>query len=109
MGKWGIIPKDHKGQTEDKYSADLFYIAPTYHRAFVALEKMIVIDISDLEFHEDVKVLNDQFRNMSAGTLMGVGLDLSPNYHFQLINYRHHHPGSQLGFPGSLQGGGDLL
>ena len=100
-----VQAKDHKGQNEDKYSADLFYIAPTYHRAFEALEKMIVIDISDLEFHEDVKALDEQFRNMSAGTLMGVGLDLSPNYHQQLTNYRRHNPGSRLGYPGSLQGG----
>ena len=99
-----VQAKDHKGQKEDKYSADLFYIAPTYHLAFLALEKMIVIDISDLEFHEDVKVLNDQFKNMSDVTLIGVGLDLSPNYHFQLTKYRDQHAGSQLGFPGPLQG-----
>ena len=99
-----VQAKDHKNGQKDKYSADLFYIAPMYHLAFLALDKMIVIDASDLEFHEDVKVLNDEFTKVTNGALMGMGLDLSPNYYSQLTAYRKQRAGSKLGYPGPLQG-----
>ena len=48
-----IMPKDGKGPVmvpNLKYTLDLFYLAPFYHREFpVNIEKLIVIDI-DLEF-----------------------------------------------------------
>ena len=99
-----VQAKDIIRGKKDKYIADLFYIAPTYHTAFIKLDKLIVIDISDLEFHEDVKVLYDQFNRMAKENLIGVGLDLSPNYFRQLILYRSVHPGSTLGLPGATQG-----
>ena len=65
--------KDNKTVDEDKYLAELFYIAPIYHLGFPALDKILVIDGTDLEFHDDIKLLNDQFKYVSNGKLIGLG------------------------------------
>ena len=95
---------DHKTIAEDRYTADLFYMAPVYHLAFTGLEKMMVIDSTDLDFHQDISVLHDQMKKLTNGKLMGIGLDLSPNYYVQLSKYRKLNTDSKLGFAGRLQG-----
>ena len=91
---------DHK----NKYANDLFYIAPLYHRTFPQLEKLLVIDCSDLMFLDDIKKVFDEFEHME-NKLIGIGLDLSPHYKtFLDISYLPHHPDSNFGKPGSLQG-----
>ena len=65
--------KENKTVDDDKYLAELFYIAPIYHLGFPALDKILVIDGTDLEFHDDIKLLNDQFKYVSNGKLIGLG------------------------------------
>ena len=96
--------KDNKTVEEDKYLAELFYIAPIYHLGFSALDKLLVIDGTDLEFHDDIKLLYDQFKHVTNGKLIGLGLDLSPNYYNQLNNYRTINPTDPAGMPGETQG-----
>ena len=95
---------DHKTVSEDRYTADLFYMAPVYHQAFTGLEKIIMIDSTDLEFHQDISVLDNQFHQLTDVQLMAIGLDLSPNYYHQLADYRKLHPDSKLGLAGVTQG-----
>ena len=94
----------HKTVSEDRYTADLFYMAPVYHQAFTGLDKMIMIDSTDLEFHQDISVLDHQFHQLTDGQFMAIGLDLSPNYYHQLADYRKLHPDSKLGLAGETQG-----
>lgn len=90
-------------ETIDKYSSDLFYIGPLYHRAFVKLDRLIFIDTTDIHFFEDIKVLDDQFDKI-GDEIMGVGLDLSPHYRKFLVDYLVRHPDTPLGLPGKQQG-----
>ena len=39
-----------------RYTSPLFYIAPIYHLAFTNLQRILVIDSTDLTFNCDVKV-----------------------------------------------------
>ena len=39
-----------------RYTSPLFYIAPIYHLAFINLQRILVIDSTDLAFNCDVKV-----------------------------------------------------
>ena len=39
-----------------RYVSDLFYMAPIYHQAFTKLEKLLVIDSTDLTIVSDIKV-----------------------------------------------------
>ena len=71
--------KDNKTVEDDKYLAELFYIAPIYHLGFPALDKILVIDATDLEFHDDIKLLNDQFQYVTEGKLIGLGRVRSTN------------------------------
>lgn len=87
----------------DKYSSDLFYMGPLYYKAFEKLDKLLFIDITDLEFFADISELNDQFEDTSD-KLMGVGLDMSPHYRKFLATYLVDHPDSEVGSPGRLQG-----
>ena len=96
--------KENKTVEDDRYMADLFYIAPIYHLALTGIEKMIVIDATDLEFANNMNLLHDQFQQMTNGKLIGLGLDLSPNYYIQLTKYRIFNPDSEVGFPGDTQG-----
>ena len=87
----------------DKYSSDLFYVGPLYYKAFEKLDKLLFIDITDLEFFADISELQDHF-SATSDCLLGVGLDMSPHYRKFLTSYLSHHPESQLGSPGRLQG-----
>jgi len=90
---------------KDRYVADLFYMAPLYPRAFVHLKELLVIDATDLLFHCDILELYQQFGQMKRqGALLGIGRDLSPNYHYVLTQYRIENPGSNAGLPGDTQG-----
>ena len=93
------------GGSTTKYGADLFYISPLLHLAFPSLDKLIMIDTSDLEFFCDIKLLHEEFNNMSS-QLIGIGLDLSPHYRAMLVQsgYLALHPTTQLGLPGMFQG-----
>ena len=96
--------KDHKSVADDPYVAQLFYIAPIYHLAFTHLNEMIVIDATDLEFHDSVQVLQDQMKEVSGTKLMAMGRDLSPIYHNALKTYRKTHADSKAGTVGRFQG-----
>ena len=87
---------------QSKYTADLFYIAPLYHKAFTSLDRIIFIDSSDLEFFDDVLLLQEQFEKMDE-ELLGVGLDLSPHYR-NIISVLAGDPQTSLGLPGHSQG-----
>ena len=39
-----------------RYLSDLFYMAPIYHQAFTKLDKLLVVDSTDLTFVSDIKV-----------------------------------------------------
>ena len=41
--------------SQDKYRSDFYYIAPNYHSSFAALDKVVFIDATDLEFTIDIK------------------------------------------------------
>jgi len=87
-----------------KYTHDLFYVVPFYHREFPkAIKKLIVIDI-DLEFRVDMLHLYKHFRNFSETEMIGVANDLSPHYFDGLSNYRRQNPDTQIGLPGRFQG-----
>ena len=89
----------------DRYVADLFYMAPLYPLAFIHLKELLVIDATDLLFHCDVLEVYHQFEKMKdQRALLGIGNDLSPNYHYVLTKYREENPGSKAGFPGKSQG-----
>ena len=92
-----------KDPIKDKYVNDLFYIAPMYHGAFMKLKKLIFLDSTDLEFFNDILLLEDQFDSME-NKLIGVGLDLSPHYRRFLGDYLKEHPDTPLGLPGKKQG-----
>ena len=63
-------------------------MAPTYHLSFTALDTLIMLDATDLEFHNSVEMLQDQFQYVTHGKLIGLANDLSSNYFLQLSNYR---------------------
>jgi len=90
----------------DKYISDLFYIGPIYHLAFTKLEKMIMLDSTDLGVVSDLKDLWSEFSELerSKDSLLAVGLDLAPHYFNQLNEYRRKWPSSKVGQPGRLQG-----
>ena len=92
-----------KLSADEKYSDDLFYIAPMYHGAFIKLDKLIYLDCADIVFLNDIKLLAEQF-SMMGPALMGVGLDKSPHYRAFLGEYIYHNPGTPLGLPGPKQG-----
>jgi hypothetical protein len=56
----------------EKYTLDLFYLAPFYHLGFPAsLKQLIVLDV-DLEVWIDLQELQDQFALMTPDQLVGV-------------------------------------
>ncbi|XP_023325652.1 uncharacterized protein LOC111699263 [Eurytemora carolleeae] len=91
---------------KNKYSSTLFYVAPLYHLAFKSLEKLLVIDSSDLEFLVDIAELYDEFNELEKDkkAIMSLGLDLAPHYYNQLGKYRRIHPNTEIGKPGRFQG-----
>ena len=56
-------------------------------RAFTSLDRIIFMDSTDLEFFDDVLQLEKQFDAMSEGSVISVGLDLSPHYRKFLAEY----------------------
>ena len=64
--------------TGDKYEADLFYVAPMFHGAFTLLQRLIVLDMTDLEFFGDIQLLHKQFKNMKH-QLIGVWFNADVN------------------------------
>ena len=93
-----------KDVSKDKYAADLFYIAPLYHRAFQAMDKIIIMDSTDIIIVSDIKDLNDEFDNLEDDAIMEIGLDMSPHYRTQLGDYYKTDILSELGMPGRFQG-----
>lgn len=92
-----------KLNADEKYSDDLFYIAPMYHGAFLKLDKLIYLDCSDIVFFDDIKLLSEQFSLMGKA-LIGVGLDKSPHYRSFLGKYVSENPNTKIGLPGEKQG-----
>ena len=94
----------NRTQQQDKYAAELFYLGPLYHLAFPALDSLIMLDITDLEFLASVELLQAELGRVRGGRLVGAGRDLSPWYWGRLAAYRARHPGTRLGSPGRGQG-----
>ena len=69
-----VSPFSHFLDLELKYKADLYYIAPFYHRHFPSLDQMIALDMTDLRFLADIQLLHDQFQEMSEEQLIGLFL-----------------------------------
>ena len=95
--------EDKDDEKIDKYSSDLFYIGPLYHKAFLKLDKLIFIDATDLQFYDDIGKLYAHYKNIKE-EIMGVGVDKSPHYRKQLRRFLEDHPNSSLGLPGNKQG-----
>jgi len=93
-----------KDENADKYINDLFYVGPFYHTAFTNIDKLLLLDSSDLDFRCDVKEVYEHFNEMSAFALIGMSLDLSPFYLESLDDYINIHNGTELGSPGRFQG-----
>lgn len=91
------------GEKIDKYSADLFYIAPLFYKSFSNLDRMIFLDATDLDFFDSIKHLQKQFDNIDK-EWMGVGVETTPHYRKNLAKYLEDHYGSPLGLPGPQQG-----
>ena len=71
-----------------KYTHDLFYIAPLYHRMFKNLEKIIFLDI-DIMFNHDVNYFWKKLENMGGSDdekCIGLGHDLSPHYYHRSVS-----------------------
>ena len=98
------LKKNGENAKKDKYAADLFFISPLYHRAFLAIDRLIFLDSTDLVLVSDIGDLQDQFENIVDDAVMKVGLDLSPHYRTNLADYIKTHPETQLGLPGRYQG-----
>ena len=88
----------------EKYSHDLFYLAPLYHTKFSRLARLIVLDI-DLGLLTSVQDLHRQFSQFASGTeCIGLAVDLSPHYWHKLETFRRENPDTELGLPGDKQG-----
>ena len=74
------------GETVDKYAADLFYIAPLYFKAFRSLDRMIFLDITDLDFFDSIRHLQKQFDKIDQ-EWMAVGVETTPHYRKFLAKY----------------------
>ena len=103
-----------------KYTHDLFFIAPFYHKEIPReIEKLIVIDIDlefrcvhqasiitmqrSLSFRTDFLNLFKHFSQFSQSELIGIGPDLSPHYYGMTQLFREKNPGTQIGSPGRFQ------
>lgn len=84
-----------------KYTHDLFFIAPFYHKE-VMVDRLIVLDI-DLEFKTDVLDLYKMFMQFNEEEMIGLGVDMSPHYYGMMKQYRQLHPDTILGTPGRFQ------
>ena len=102
--------KDHTdmkivtSQHNEKYSHDLFYLAPLYHKKFSRLERLVVLDI-DLGILTSIQDLYSQFDQFGSGDqCIGLAPDLSPHYWHKLESFRADNPDTSLGQPGDRQG-----
>ena len=88
----------------EKYSHDLFYLAPLYHKKFSRLGRLLVLDI-DLGILTSIQDLYEQFDQFGSGDqCIGLAADLSPHYWHKLETFREEHPATVLGLPGEFQG-----
>ena len=53
-----------------RYMSELFYIGPIYHLAFTKLDKMIMLDATDLDVVSDLKVLLCHFRGLGPSCVI---------------------------------------
>ena len=56
-----------------RYVSDLFYMAPIYHQAFTKLDKLLVVDSTDLTIVSDIKVPLTGVKVIGKTQLMGLG------------------------------------
>ena len=88
----------------EKYSHDLFYLAPLYHKKFSRLGRLLVLDI-DLGILTSIQDLYHQFDQFGSGDqCIGLAADLSPHYWHKLESFRADNPDTALGLPGEQQG-----
>ena len=96
-----------KSHHNEKYSHDLFYLAPLYHKKFSSLGRLMVLDI-DLGILTSIQDLYDQFDQFGSGDqsdqCIGLAPDLSPHYWHKLEFFRADNPDTTLGLPGDQQG-----
>ena len=62
--------------TIPQYAADLFYIAPLYGLAFPRLDRLAVLDSTDLTLRCDLAELAEYYTNLQAGAVIAAGRDL---------------------------------
>ena len=80
-----------------KYTQDLFFVAPFYHREIPEeMEKLIVVDI-DIEFRVDILELFEYFSRFKQSELIAIANDMSPHYYNMLKFYRERNPGHRDG------------
>ena len=53
-----------------RYMSPLFYVGPIYHLAFTKLDKMIMLDATDLDVVSDLKVLLCHFRGLGPSCVI---------------------------------------
>ena len=99
-----VIKEDVVLIENKKYTHDLFFIAPFYHKEIPEkIMKLIVLDI-DLEIRIDFLDLYKQFMSFAPSELIGIANDLSPHYFASSRAYRSKYPGTSVGSPGRYQG-----
>ena len=99
-----VITEDVVLVENKKYTHDLFFIAPFYHREVPEMiNRLIVLDI-DLEFKIDVLELYKQFNQFGPLEMIGIANDLSPHYFASSGDYRSRNPETLVGSPGRYQG-----
>ena len=83
----GVLHYDY-----EKYTLDLFYLAPLYHLGFPpALKQLIVLDV-DLEVRIDLRELQAEFDLMTPEQLVGVVNDQFSMYKLYFENSMRLHP-----------------
>ena len=60
----------HNDQNMARYMSPLFYVGPIYHLAFTKLDKMIMLDATDLDVVSDLKVLLCHFRGLGPSCVI---------------------------------------
>ena len=58
-----------------RYVSDLFYMAPIYHQAFTKLDKLLVVDSTDLTIVSDIKVPVTGVKSRRKDVTHGIVLD----------------------------------
>ena len=81
------------------YRKFIFYFSIVVHYlAPQSLYKLIILD-ADIKFMNDIKCLNDMFKNFSSSNIFGMAYENQPVYHNILSLYRSQNNGTNVGSP----------